>query len=184
MDRRAFLQTLLRAPKRPGAGAIRPPYAPPGADFSACARCDAPCVSACPQGILERDAGGAPEVRFRAQGCTFCTACAEACPHGVLSPEGPARIPARAHIDPGRCTAWQHTLCFVCLEACPEEAIVMSREVELASFDRESMIFHKEQLLVPEPYLKRRLEFLRAEYEREDAPPLRRDPLPSGEEPA
>ncbi len=123
MDRRAFLQTLLRAPKRPGAGAIRPPYAPPGADFSACARCDAPCVSACPQGILERDAGGAPEVRFRAQGCTFCTACAEACPHGVLSPEGPARIPARAHIDPGRCTAWQHTLCFVCLEACPEDAI-------------------------------------------------------------
>ncbi|AEB12541.1 ferredoxin-type protein NapF [Marinithermus hydrothermalis] len=123
MDRRAFLQSFLRAPKRPGAGVIRPPYAPPGTDFSACAHCDAPCVPACPQGILERDADGAPVVRFRGEGCTFCTACADACPHGVLSPDGPARIPARAHIDPGRCTAWQRVLCFVCLEACPEEAI-------------------------------------------------------------
>ena len=72
--------------------------------------------------------------------------------------------------------------CGLCEEACPEEAIVMSREVELASFDRESLVFHKEQLLVPEPYLKRRLEFLRAEYEREDAPPVRREePAPGAE---
>jgi NADH-quinone oxidoreductase subunit I len=59
--------------------------------------------------------------------------------------------------------------CGLCEEACPEEAIVMSREVEIASFDRDAMIFDKEKLLVPESLLKRRLDFLRAEYDRAHA---------------
>ena len=54
-----------------------------------------------------------------------------------------------------------------CVQACPEEAIVMSREVELCTFDRSSLHFEKEQLLVPEALLKRRLDFLRGEYDRE-----------------
>jgi NADH-quinone oxidoreductase subunit I len=64
--------------------------------------------------------------------------------------------------------------CGLCEEACPEEAIVMSREVEIGTFTREDMLFHKEQLLVPENLLKRRLEFLRGEYDRVAAPPARR----------
>jgi NADH-quinone oxidoreductase subunit I len=63
--------------------------------------------------------------------------------------------------------------CGLCEEACPEEAIVMSREVEIGTFTREDMLFHKEQLLVPENLLKRRLEFLRAEYDRVGAPARR-----------
>jgi hypothetical protein len=46
----------------------------------------------------------------------------------------------------------------------------MSREVELASYDRGSMLYHKPQLLVPANMLKRRLEFIRAEYDRPHAP--------------
>ena len=46
----------------------------------------------------------------------------------------------------------------------------MSRNCELASFDREGMIYDKEALLVPERLLKRRLDFLRSEYDREHAP--------------
>ncbi len=46
----------------------------------------------------------------------------------------------------------------------------MSREVEISAYDRESEIFDKERLLVPENLLKRRLEFLRAEYSRLAAP--------------
>jgi hypothetical protein len=42
----------------------------------------------------------------------------------------------------------------------------MSREVELGTFDRDAMIFEKEALLVPEALLKRRIEFLRSEYDR------------------
>jgi hypothetical protein len=51
---------------------------------------------------------------------------------------------------------------------------VMSREVELATYDRGSMLYDKERLLVPETLLKRRLGFLRAEYDRENAPGPRR----------
>jgi hypothetical protein len=46
----------------------------------------------------------------------------------------------------------------------------MSREVELSRYDRESLNFEKKQLLVPETLLKRRLEFLRSEYDRTHAP--------------
>jgi hypothetical protein len=42
--------------------------------------------------------------------------------------------------------------------------------VEIGSYDRRSMIFEKEQLLVPEPLLKRRLDFLRGEYDRDHEP--------------
>jgi NADH-quinone oxidoreductase subunit I len=63
--------------------------------------------------------------------------------------------------------------CGLCEEACPEEAIVMSREVELATYDRDSMLYDKERLLVPEELLKRRLDFLRGEYDREHAPEKR-----------
>jgi NADH-quinone oxidoreductase subunit I len=59
--------------------------------------------------------------------------------------------------------------CGLCEEACPEEAIVMSREVELATYDRDSMLYDKERLLVREKLLERRLSFLRAEYDREHA---------------
>ena len=47
---------------------------------------------------------------------------------------------------------------------------MMSREVEISSYERMSMIFDKEQLLVPEPLLKRRLDFLRREYDPVHAP--------------
>jgi NADH-quinone oxidoreductase subunit I len=56
--------------------------------------------------------------------------------------------------------------CGLCEEACPEEAIVMSRDVELASYDRASMMFHKQDLLRTEEQLDRRLQFIRQEYAR------------------
>jgi hypothetical protein len=46
---------------------------------------------------------------------------------------------------------------------------VMSREVELGAFTRDDMLYKKDQLLVPEPMLKRRLEFIRGEYDRAHA---------------
>ena len=49
----------------------------------------------------------------------------------------------------------------------------LSGEAGLATYDRDSMLFDKEHLLVPEDLLKRRLGFLRAEYDREHAPEKR-----------
>jgi NADH-quinone oxidoreductase subunit I len=104
--------------------------------------------------------------------CVACGLCEFACPTdcitivpGELHGAGIERYPEAFQIDMSRCM-----FCGLCEEACPEEAIVMSREVELASFDREAMIFDKEKLLVPESLLKRRLDFLRAEYDRAHAP--------------
>jgi NADH-quinone oxidoreductase subunit I len=108
--------------------------------------------------------------------CVACGLCEFACPTdcitivpGELEGAGIERYPEQFDIDMSRCM-----FCGLCEEACPEEAIVMSREVEIGAFRREDMLFNKEQLLVPEAQLKRRLEFLRAEYDRVHAPAGRR----------
>ena len=105
--------------------------------------------------------------------CVACGLCEFACPTdcitivpGELEGAGIERYPEEFDIDMSRCM-----FCGLCEEACPEEAIVMSRNVEIAAFDRETMLYHKDQLMVPETLLKRRLEFLRGEYDREHAPP-------------
>jgi NADH-quinone oxidoreductase subunit I len=103
--------------------------------------------------------------------CVACGLCEFACPTDCISIvpgeiEGARieRYPEAFAIDMSRCM-----FCGLCEEACPEEAIVMSREVEIATYERPSLVYAKEQLLVPENLLKRRLDFLRAEYEREHA---------------
>jgi len=109
--------------------------------------------------------------------CVACGLCEFACPTDCISIvpgeiEGARieRYPEAFDIDMSRCM-----FCGLCEEACPEEAIVMSREVELAAYDRGSLHFEKEQLLVPENLLKRRLDFLRGEYDREHEPAERAD---------
>ncbi|MBM4383425.1 MAG: NADH-quinone oxidoreductase subunit I [Deltaproteobacteria bacterium] len=103
--------------------------------------------------------------------CVACGLCEFACPTdcitivpGELVDSGIERYPLEFDIDMSRCM-----FCGLCEEACPEEAIVMSREVELGAFTRPDMLYKKEQLLVPEPMLKRRLEFIRSEYDRQHA---------------
>ena len=100
--------------------------------------------------------------------CVACGLCEFACPTDCISivpaelqGAGIERYPEAFDIDMSRCM-----FCGLCEEACPEEAIVMSREVEISSYDRQSMIFDKERLLVPEHLLERRLDFLRGEYDR------------------
>jgi len=103
--------------------------------------------------------------------CVACGLCEFACPTDCISIvpgeiEGARieRYPEAFNIDMSRCM-----FCGLCEEACPEEAIVMSREFEISSYDRQSLNFDKERLLVPETLLKRRLEFLRGEYDRVQA---------------
>ena len=104
--------------------------------------------------------------------CVACGLCEFACPTdcitivpGELVDSGIERYPLEFDIDMSRCM-----FCGLCEEACPEEAIVMSREVEIAAFERRMTVFRKDQLLVPEKLLERRLAFLRDEYDRTHAP--------------
>jgi NADH-quinone oxidoreductase subunit I len=104
--------------------------------------------------------------------CVACGLCEFACPTDCISivpgelPEAHIeRYPEAFEIDMSRCM-----FCGLCEEACPEEAIVMSREIELAEYDRGSLVFDKEKLLVPAQLLERRLAFLRREYERAPEP--------------
>jgi NADH-quinone oxidoreductase subunit I len=115
--------------------------------------------------------------------CVACGLCEFACPTdcisivpGELEGAGIERYPEAFDIDMSRCM-----FCGLCEEACPEEAIVMSPQVEIATFDRGSTIFHKDALLVPENLLKRRLEFLRREYDRTHEPSPRNAPRPLSE---
>jgi NADH-quinone oxidoreductase subunit I len=105
--------------------------------------------------------------------CVACGLCEFACPTDCIDIvaaelEGAKveRFPEIFEIDMSRCM-----FCGLCEEACPEEAIVMSREFEIASYDRASLVFGKSELLVPESLLERRLAFLRAEYQRAECEP-------------
>lgn len=99
--------------------------------------------------------------------CVACGLCEFACPTDCISilpgqvKQGIERYPDVFDIDMSRCM-----FCGLCEEACPEEAIVMSRDVELSTYDRTSLVFHKEDLLRSEEQLDRRLEFIRQEYDR------------------
>jgi NADH-quinone oxidoreductase subunit I len=104
--------------------------------------------------------------------CVACGLCEFACPTDCITivpgeTEGARieRYPEAFDIDMSRCM-----FCGLCEEACPEEAIVMSREVEIAAYRRDDMYFRKQDLLVPEALLKRRLDFLRGEYQRDPEP--------------
>ncbi len=109
--------------------------------------------------------------------CVACGLCEFACPTDCISIvpgeiEGAhiERYPEAFEIDMARCM-----FCGLCEEACPEEAIVMSREFEIADYDRKTLVFGKSRLLVPEQLLERRLVFLRREYDREHALPRTED---------
>ncbi len=99
--------------------------------------------------------------------CVACGLCEFACPTDCISivpgetPEAIERFPEIFDIDMSRCM-----FCGLCEEACPEEAIVMSRTVELATLDRESMLFSKDQLLYSPEQLGRRIGAIQQEYAR------------------
>src|SRR6266481_10149825 len=99
--------------------------------------------------------------------CVACGLCEWACPTTCITiyPAETAdeveRYPEVFDIDMSRCM-----FCGLCEEACPEEAIVMSRQIEIASYSRAGSLWHKQDLLVPADKLKIRTDYLRQQYDR------------------
>jgi NADH-quinone oxidoreductase subunit I len=84
--------------------------------------------------------------------CVACMLCATICPSrcisiiGEQSPEGRSR-PAGFDLDLSRCI-----FCGMCEEVCPEAAIVMTRQYELATFDKNDFLLTKEKLIANQEY--------------------------------
>jgi NADH-quinone oxidoreductase subunit I len=94
--------------------------------------------------------------------CVACGLCSRVCPAlaiEVLASETELekeRYPVKFEINMIRCI-----FCGFCEDVCPEEAIVMSKDYELAFTNREEAIFGKDKLLMPVKQLQDRIDFLR-----------------------
>lgn len=94
--------------------------------------------------------------------CVACGLCSRVCPALAIEVQAAEtdlekeRYPEKFEINMIRCI-----FCGFCEEVCPEEAIVMSKDYELAFFNRKDAIYGKDKLLVPASELEDRIEFLR-----------------------
>ncbi|GMU96310.1 NADH-quinone oxidoreductase subunit NuoI [Ignavibacterium album] len=94
--------------------------------------------------------------------CVACGLCSRVCPALAIEVQAAEterekeRYPQKFEINMLRCI-----FCGLCEEVCPEEAIVMSKDYELAFTNREDAIYGKDKLLTPVSQLKDRIEFLR-----------------------
>lgn len=78
--------------------------------------------------------------------CTGCTTCAKACPQGnieIVTSRGEENSYAvdKFEVDIGRCKS-----CGLCVESCPFEALFMSRNYELAQYQRRKLVQGKEEV--------------------------------------
>ena len=100
--------------------------------------------------VLQRDENGLEK-------CVACFLCAAACPAQCIYIEaaentaelrisGGERYAKAYNIDYSRCI-----FCGYCVEACPTDAITHGHGFEIASYNTSTLIYRKEQMLVPVP---------------------------------
>lgn len=103
--------------------------------------------------VLQRDEQGLEK-------CVGCFLCSAACPANCIYIEAAENTDATRisageryakvyNIDYSRCI-----FCGYCVEACPTDAITHGHEFELATYDINSLVYRKEQLLQHEPHKK------------------------------
>lgn len=122
-SRRAFL-ALARTPEthdEPAAAQHRPPWTTDASLREACCSSGA-CIAACPEGILQIDETGLPEVVFSGKECTFCGKCAEACNNNVYDLTITPPWTWKAEIADG-CLQELGVSCQMCRDICPVSAI-------------------------------------------------------------
>jgi len=94
--------------------------------------------------------------------CVACGLCSRVCPALAIEVQAAEterekeRYPVKFEINMLRCI-----FCGFCEEVCPEEAILMSKDYELAFTRREDAIYGKDKLLTPVSALQDRINFVR-----------------------
>jgi len=99
--------------------------------------------------ILNRDEEG----RER---CTACGLCAVACPAEAITMEAAERLPGEEHLYREEKYAARYEInmlrcifCGFCEDACPKDAIYLTETVMPPNYNREALIYKKEDLLIP-----------------------------------
>lgn len=101
--------------------------------------------------VLNRDEEG----RER---CTACGLCAVACPAEAITMEGAERMKGEEHLYREEKYAAKYEInmlrcifCGLCEEACPKDAIYLTETFAPANFQRQTFIYGKQDLLIPDP---------------------------------
>lgn len=101
--------------------------------------------------ILNRDEEGR-------ENCTACGLCAVACPAEAITMEAAERKKDEEHLYREEKYAARYEInmlrcifCGLCEEACPKDAIYLTETFAPANYTRESFIYGKPDLLIPDP---------------------------------
>lgn len=94
--------------------------------------------------ILARDPDGGER-------CVACYLCAVVCPVDCISLQATEDEDGRRYPDFFRINFSRCIYCGYCEEACPTYAIQLTPDFEMSEYDRENMVYEKEDLLIDGP---------------------------------
>lgn len=83
--------------------------------------------------------------------CVACNLCAAACPVACISLQKAEREDGRWYPEFFRINFSRCIFCGMCEEACPTTAIQMTPDFELGEYNRQNLVYEKENLLIDGP---------------------------------
>jgi len=80
--------------------------------------------------------------------CVACNLCAAACPVACISLQKAEREDGRWYPEFFRINFSRCIFCGMCEEACPTNAIQLTPDFEMSEYERDSLVYEKEHLLI------------------------------------